>query len=179
MGHSVLVVPVPALEPYVRSRWAHYDPDWVSTDPAFTHAHITALAPFLPAPSEADLARVAAIAGSAGPFPVTLAEIAVFPDGIIHLLPDPPDPFAALTAALGRAFPQCPPYAGEFADVIPHLTLDHADHVSAAQVRADLAGLLPIHVCVDRLELHWYDEAECRVLAGWPLGAGAGLSARA
>ena len=171
-GHSVLVVPVPALEPYVRGRWEHHDPVWVSTDPMFTHAHITALAPFLPDPSDADLAGVGAIAAATPELVFTLAQVATFPDGIIHLLPDPPEPFSALTTALWRAFPQCPPYAGQFADVVPHLTLDHAGTgATEAQVRADLADLLPVHGRAERLELQWYAEGDCRVLCSWPLGA--------
>ena len=46
-GHSVLQVPVPPLEGWVRARTAHYDTDYLSSDPDFTHAHITVLAPFL------------------------------------------------------------------------------------------------------------------------------------
>jgi len=42
-GHSVLVVPVPALEEYVRARTAHYDASFVSADPAWVHAHLTVL----------------------------------------------------------------------------------------------------------------------------------------
>ena len=47
-GHAVLQIPVPELEPFVRQRHEHYDPHFVSTDPAFVHAHITVLGPFLP-----------------------------------------------------------------------------------------------------------------------------------
>ncbi|MBM9461659.1 2'-5' RNA ligase family protein [Nocardioides sp. zg-536] len=170
MGHSVLVVPVPALEPYVRSRWQHYEPDWVSTDPAFTHAHITALGPFHPDPDAAMLADLARVAAATPAFTATLAEVDVFPDGLIHLRPDPLEPFMALTARLHAQFPQFPPYGGAFGDVVPHLTLDSATTgVTVAQVRSDLADLVPVAVRADRLELHWYGEGECRVLAGWPL----------
>lgn len=171
MAHTVLVIPVPALEDHVRGRWEHYEPGWVSRDPAFTHAHITALAPFLPAPSPADLAAVARIARTTPAFSYTLADVAAFPDGIIHLEPSPPGPFAALTAALWERFPQCPPYAGEFADVVPHLTLDQsAADVSVESVRVTLAHLLPVRTVADRLELHRYAEGDCRVLESWPLG---------
>ena len=173
MAHTVLAVPVPALEPYVRGRWEHYDAAWVSPDPAFTHAHITALAPFLPTPAPADLARVAAIARATPAFDFALDEVAAFPDGIVHAVPDPAGPFTALTAALWRAFPECPPYEGRFGDVVPHLTLDHlAAGVSIAGVRADLAGLLPVRTRAERLELHRYAEGDCRVLASWELGRG-------
>ena len=38
-GHSVLAVPVPALDDWVRERTRGHDPAWVSTDPGFVHAH--------------------------------------------------------------------------------------------------------------------------------------------
>jgi hypothetical protein len=47
-GHTVLLVPVPGLEAFVRARTEHYDRDYVSPDPHFVHAHVTALGPFLP-----------------------------------------------------------------------------------------------------------------------------------
>jgi len=172
VAHTVLVIPVPALESYIRGRWEHYDPAWVSRDPAFTHAHITALAPFLPAPSAADLARVAAIASATAAFDFVLDDVTAFPDGLVHAVPSPAAPFAALTDRLWHEFPACPPYAGEF-DVVPHLTLDRVGPaVSLASVSADLAGLLPVRTRAERLELQWYAEGECRVLASWPLGAG-------
>lgn len=171
MAHTVLAVPVPDLEPYVRGRWEHYEPTWVSRDPAFTHAHITALAPFLADPTTAELTRVAELARSTPAFDFVLEDVTAFPDGIIHLVPEPAGPFAALTARLWEAFPQCPPYAGEFADVVPHLTLDHTGTgVTVDSVAADLTGVLPVRCRADRLELHRYAEGDCRVLASWPLG---------
>ena len=165
MAHTVLVVPVPALEDHVRGRWEHYEPEWVSQDPAFTHAHITAQ------PSPDDLAAVARIARTTAAFSYTLADVAAFPDGIIHLVPSPSGPFTALTAALWERFPQCPPYAGEFADVVPHLTLDQSSaEVSLESVRTTLAHLLPVRTVADRLELHRYAEGDCRVLVSWRLG---------
>jgi len=175
-GHSVLVVPVPDLEPFVRGRWAHYEPGWVSRDPAFTHAHITALAPYLPDPTAHDLDRVAAIAAATPPFDFVLSEVREFPNGCIHGQPDPAAPFAALTQALWSAFPQCPPYAGEY-DVAPHLTLDQRSAaVSVASTRALLHDLLPARCRADRLELHWYEEGGCRVLGDWKLGGGSVLT---
>ncbi len=171
-GHTVLVVPVPELEPFVRGRWAHYEPGWVSRDPAFTHAHITALAPYLREPTSGDLARVAAIAATTVPFDYDLREVRAFPDGCLHLAPEPAAPFAALTQALWEAFPRCPPYAGAY-DVVPHLTLDQrSGTVSGASTRALLGDLLPARCRADRLELHWYQEQGCRVLADWKLAGG-------
>ena len=171
-GHSVLVVPVPELEPFARNRWVHYLPSWVSADPAFTHAHITALAPYLPTPTAADLARVAAIAGATAPFGYELREVEELSDGFILVAPEPAASFAALTRVLWEAFPQCPPYAGEY-DVAPHVTLDQrSESVSVASTRALLGDMLPARCRADRLELHWYEEGNCHVLADWKLTGG-------
>jgi hypothetical protein len=168
-GHAVLVVPVPELEPFVRERWAHYEPGWVSSDPAFTHAHVTVLAPFLGAPSDAELHRVGEIAAATAPFDYVLGEVEEFPNGCIHVRPDPAAPFVVLTHALWAAFPQCPPYAGEYA-VFPHVTLDQESAtVSVATARAALADVLPAWCRADRLELQWYEDGGCRVVADWKL----------
>lgn len=171
----MLVVPVPELEPFVRSRWEHYEPRWVSRDPAFTHAHITLLAPFLADPARSEMSRLAAIAASAAPFDFVLRDVHAFPDGCLHLPPEPAAPFAALTRAIWDAFPQCPPYAGEY-DVHPHLTLDQSsDTVTMAGTRAALGATLPASCRADRIELHWYEEGSCHVRADWKLGSAADL----
>jgi hypothetical protein len=171
-GHSVLVVPVPELEAFVRGRWEHYDPAWVSTDAAFIHAHVTALAPFLPAPAPPDLDLVGEIATTTPPIDFRLDEVHVFPDGVIHLRPEPHEPFAELTRRLWEAFPTCPPYGGQYDDVTPHLTLDlAAGPVTVASTRELLGAVVPVACRADRLELHWYAAGGCRVQHTWPLGA--------
>lgn len=176
-GHSVLVVPVPELEPVVRGRWEHYEPGWVSTDPAFTHAHVTALAPYLREPSADDLALVAEVAAGTPAFDYVLVDLDVFPGGTIHLRPEPAAPFADLTERLCTSFPQCPPYEGQY-DVAPHLTLDHlAGEVTLASTRALLGDAVPARCRADRLELHWYEPGRCHRVAAWPLG-GDGRSGR-
>ena len=171
-SHTVLLVPVPVLEPWVRERWEHYAPTWVSRDPAFTHAHVTVLAPWVAEPDEDDLTAVARIAAGVAPFDFTLSAVESFANGLLHLVPAPAAPFAALTAALGAHFPEHPPYAGAFPDPVPHLTLDQTSpSVSAASVRASLGTLLPATGRAERLELHRYAEGDCRVLASWPLSA--------
>lgn len=169
-GHSVLQVPVPPLEAFVRGRHAHYDPAWVSADPDFVHAHVTALGPWLVDPSERDLAVVAEVAASVEPFDVVLARVATFASGIVHLVPEPDGPFRELTARLTEAFPQCPPYAGEF-EPVPHLTLDlRSDEVSEESTRDLLGDLLPVRSRVESLDLAWYEAGACRLLRRWPLG---------
>lgn len=170
-GHSVLQVPVPALEPFVLGRTRFYDRDYASADPDFVHAHVTALGPWLPDPTKQDLAIVAEIAAATAPFTVVLDEVRAFEGGIIHLRPQPDLPFLGLTSRLLAVFPACVPYEGEF-DVVPHLTLDHqSTDVSVASTRALLEGVLPVVVLVDRLDLAWYEPGGCRVLQRWSLGS--------
>ena len=174
-GHTVLLVPVPELESFVRRRWEHYDPAWVSPDPTFTHAHVTALAPFLPNPSRTDLDRVGEIAAAMPPTAFRLDVLHTFPDGTIHLRPEPVEPFATLTRRLREAFPQCRPYDGRYSDLTPHLTLDRvAGPVTVASTRALLGDALPVRCRAARLELHRYAVGDCRVQHTWPLTGGRG-----
>jgi 2'-5' RNA ligase superfamily protein len=171
MAHTVLVVPVPELEAFVVERTQHYDASFLSADPAFVHAHITALGPFLYAPTAEELARVGAIAAATTAFEFTLDRVAEFDDGLLHLTPEPDAPFRTLTRRLAAAFPQCPPYAGAFPDPVPHLTLDQcAPGIDRASVRATLGAVLPARCRADRLALHHYDNHDCRVVADWKLG---------
>lgn len=172
-GHSVLQVPVPELEPVVLARTRHYDTDYVSADPRFTHAHVTALGPFLDADALTDdaLGVLGGIAAATAPFHFRLERVDTFPNGIVHLLPEPSEPFAALTATLWRAFPQCPPYAGAFADVVPHLTLDAlSDAVTEESTRALVSAHVPARCRAEQLDLAWYEPGACRVLHSWRLG---------
>jgi len=171
-GHSVLQLPVPALEGWVRERTAHYDGAFVSDDPRFGHAHITVLGPFDPAPARGDLETLAGLARATPPVRVRLERLARFPNGIIHLVPDPDDALRDLTARLVAAFPAWPPYDGEFgADVQPHLTVDAvSDEVDLASTTALLADVVPVEVVLDRLQLAWWETDRCHVMAEWPLG---------
>jgi hypothetical protein len=44
---------------------------------------------------------------------------------VLWLAPDDPAPFRELTDRVYAAFPEHPPFAGAFADVVPHLTVGH------------------------------------------------------
>ena len=170
-GHTVLAVPVPQLDQVVRSRTAHYDKTFVSTDPRFVHAHITVLAPWVVAPTQADLDLVGEIAAQVEPTLVTLSEVEEFVGGVIHLRPEPAEPFGKLTSALSERYPDHPPYAGEFPDPVPHLTLDHpAGGVTLDEVRDRMEALLPITFTLERLDLQWWANNDCRLLHSWAIG---------
>ena len=168
----MLQVPVPELEPFVRARTGHYDTDYLSTDPTFVHAHVTALAPFLDGEDLTPevLETITEIASTTTRFDFTLADLDTFPNGIVHLLPEPAGPFADLTTRLWAAFPQCPPYAGRFGDVVPHLTLDALGEDVTEDSTRDLVGPhVPAHCRAQRLDLAWYEPGACRVLHSWRL----------
>jgi hypothetical protein len=167
-GHSVLQVPVPELDPFVRERIAHYDATFLSTDPDLVHAHITVLGPFLPVVDEPAAAEVGRVAGSVSPFAFRLRRTATFPNGIIHLLPEPADGFRRLTDGMRNAFPGCPPYRGEF-EPEPHLTLDLVS-ASVSESSTAAAITLPVSCRADRVDLVWYESGRCRRLRCWPLG---------
>lgn len=172
MGHTVLVVPVPALDDVVRERTAFYDASFVAADPDFVHAHITLLGPWAQQPSDEDLACVARIAEAGAPFRVRLAQVGEFPDGVIYLRPEPDTQLRGLTSRLVDAFPQFPPYGGQFADVAPHLTLDRRSAtITPATVTACIGHLLPLTITIDRIDLQWWANHACRRLRTWPLGA--------
>lgn len=172
-GHSVLVVPIRAFEPLVRARHEHYDRDYVSGDPTFAHAHITLLGPWLQVNeiTPRALEMVREIASGTAPFEVRFARVATFPNGIIHLVPEPEEPFATLTEKIWGAFPAYPPYAGQFGAVRPHLTIDATGPgVTEETVRGWVAPLVPVAETVDRIQVSWYEPGACRTLASLPLG---------
>ncbi len=171
--HSVLQLPVPPLEDWVRERTRHYDEGFVSADPDFGHAHVTVLAPFVPDPTPADLAAVAEIASATAPFEVRLGEVDTFPNGIIHLRVEPDDQVRAMTRAVLAAIPGLTPYEGIFGpEPPPHLTLDAvSETVSEPSTRELLGDLVPVTCVLDRLQLAWWESGACHVIRGWDLGA--------
>lgn len=170
-GHTVLQVPVPPLEDFVRARTVHYDPAYVASDQAFVHAHVTALGPFVDELTADVERRVAAIAAESPPFDFVLERMGRFTDGTLHLVPEPDEGFRKLTARLAAEFPEFPPYAGQYVDFFPHLTLDRlSSDVTEESTLALLTGVLPARCRAERLDLAWYEPHGSRVLHGWPLG---------
>lgn len=148
-GQTALVLTIPEAEAAV-GRWRRrYDPVTVLGVPA----HVTVLFPWAP------LARVgpddrpglAGICAATAPIDITFSRLGRFPR-TLWLDPEPPEPIRALTEAVTQRWPAYPPYGGEFADPVAHLTiadqqdLDGLDHVVEAveahlPVRAHVAEL--------------------------------------
>lgn len=170
-GHTVLAVPVPELDEFVRQRTAHYDAAYLAQDPTFGQAHVTTLGPWVRSPTRADLDTVGRIASSVGPFAYRLARVGTFPNGIIHLRPEPDEPFRALTRAVWDCFPEHAPYAGQFPDPVPHVTLDAVGpDVDEAAVHRMLGARIPVTCRAEVLQLQWWQAGHCHVLQTWRLG---------
>jgi 2'-5' RNA ligase len=148
---SAVVVPVPEADAIVAGYRARLDRAATLGVPA----HVTLLAPFLPPPliTAATIATLAEIAGSAAAFDCAFGRTAWFGDRVLWLAPEPDGPFRELTRRLTAAFPQCPPYGGLFADVIPHLTVGEDEAGGAGPLRAAQAavtGQLPVAALISR-----------------------------
>jgi hypothetical protein len=168
-SHSVLALPVPELDVFVRDRTQRYDASFVSADPEFGHAHVTLLGPWLPQPTSADLALVADVVEGEPAFAFELVEVRQFPNGVVYLAPAPDEPFRRLTKALAEAFPQTPPYAGEFPDPVPHLTVDHAlTGATPSAIATELT--LPVEARAELVQLQWWANHDCHVRQTWRLG---------
>jgi 2'-5' RNA ligase len=88
-------------------------------------AHVTVLYPFVD-PTLVDqqvLSDLGAAVQSVHAFECRFARTGWFGEDVLWLDPEPDTPFRQLAAALWAAFPDCPPYGGAFADVVPHLTV--------------------------------------------------------
>jgi 2'-5' RNA ligase len=149
---AAVLVLVPAASAAVDEHRAHLDraASW-GVPP-----HVTVLYPFVD-PAEIDddvVARLRAAARTVPAFDASFARTAWFGDEVVWLAPEPAEPFRQLTSAVHTEFPRYPPYAGEFDEPVPHLTVGHLGTVD--QRRAAEAAVqrhLPLMTRVDRLTL--------------------------
>ncbi len=139
---TAVVVPVPSAEPLVARHRARLDAAAAKGVPA----HVTVLYPFVaPAGLTARcMERLASAVASVPSFDGVLEAPAWFGDEVAWLRPDPSAhrSFVALTRAVWRAFPGCPPYGGAFGDeVTPHLTVGESRIGGVDAVRAAVADM--------------------------------------
>jgi hypothetical protein len=131
-------------------------------------SHVTILYPFVPAAGLVPAVRevLAEIARKVEPFDVRFEEVGRFP-GVVYLAPEPAGPLSGLTQAVHARFPDYPPYEGEFAEVIPHLTITETldrglDETMLGWIADEATRHLPFGVPIDRLDVlvegvdgHW------------------------
>ncbi len=146
---SAILVPVPEAEPAVGHLRARLDRSAGQGVPA----HVTVLFPFMP-PAQITAAALSAVAAAVATVPgfdCRFARTGWFGDNVVWLAPEPDGPFRALTAAVHAAFPDYPPFGGQFADVIPHLTVGDRPAGGPAALRAaeaEVRQALPVRTHV-------------------------------
>jgi 2'-5' RNA ligase len=145
---SAVLVPFPGLEPVVGSYRRRLD----RTAGWGVPPHVTVLYPFVSPPIGGDvIGRLAEALSDTVAFECVFARTEWFRDDVVWLAPEPSRPFRDLTAAVWRAFPDHPPYGGQFDDVVPHLTVGHDDLPAMKVASAALATELPVTARVDRV----------------------------
>lgn len=139
MSESAFIVRVPEAEPHV----SHYRERYDASAKLGVPAHITVLYPFMPRIliNTQVLEQVRLAIACARGFAFHLAKVGRFP-GTVYLTPQPSDPFVSLTHAIVRAFPSYPPYRGQHAAAIPHLTVAQVEEPERSAVAAELHNLL-------------------------------------
>jgi 2'-5' RNA ligase len=140
MAESALAVNVPEAEQYVGALRQRFDPAAKLGVPA----HITVLYPFVP-PERiigSVVRKVRDILSSFEAFEFSLTRIVRFPTAL-YLAPEPAQPFIGLTEALVRAFPEYPPYGGQYDSIVPHLTVAQGSDAEHHMAEAELVAALP------------------------------------
>jgi hypothetical protein len=120
LSTSGLVLLTPALDDRFGDLRAVHDPAARQGMPA----HATVLYPFMaPTLITPDArGRLAEVIAGFARLELTFAKAGRFPEAL-WLAPEPAEPLVALTRAIAAAFPDYPPYGGQFETVIPHVTL--------------------------------------------------------
>lgn len=157
MAETALVVLLPELEPLIGGWRRRYTGDGARGMPP----HVTLIIPFADS-SELNerLEAAGRVLGDFAPFEFALRETARFPE-LLYLRPQPAEPFIAMTEALTDAFPEFPPYGGEFDEIVPHVTVAESDDEVLVAIDEELVAQLPVRARVERA---WLVE---NTPAGW------------
>lgn len=175
---TALALNVPEAEACVAALRERYDPSSAIGVPA----HITILYPFMPpsAIDDAVLRQVGEVLSSFRAFGFRLRRIARFP-GVVYLAPEPDQAMKDLTRALAARFTAYPPYGGQHADVVPHLTVAQATEPELAVAERELRARLPAEGLAARCtEVVMMENASglWRPMHRFPLAQEAGLPAQ-
>jgi len=152
MTRSAFIVRVPEAERIVHRLRTHYDPRAAAGMPA----HIVILSPFM-APeliSGGVTERARNVFSSFSPFTFVLKEIGRWPETAI-LFAYPPHCFIDMTNAISEEFPDYPPYAEMYDEIVPHMTI--------ADGNADNAHIAE-HKLKTILDRHGPIESKCTVV---------------
>jgi len=136
---------------------------------------VTVLVPWVAEPAEGDVERLRSVLAKVEPFELSFPTAGQFPNGTAWLRPEPFDTVRALLLSVFEAFPECPPYGGEFPDPHPHLTISSSTEGGPAVVAEAQAALAAQAAPVVQLtEVGLWREGEdgvWRQFGAVPLGA--------
>jgi len=157
--HSGLIVEVPESEFAVAQHREALDINARGGVPA----HFTVLYPFLQ-PEQIDetvLAHLGTLFADVPAFDIALTHTSWFDSHVLWLAPEDPAPFRALTERVHAAYPDYPPFAGLYADVVPHLTVGHGEQLAEmALAEIDVKQHLPIRSTARAVTLMTQDEPD-------------------
>ena len=153
-NQTAVIAAVPVADSLVERHRQHLDAAAAWGVPA----HVTVLYPFVePARVNDDLvATLVRAARCVASFECRFERTRWFGDDVLWLDPNPAEPFRRLTAAVGAAFPECPPYGGAFDEVVPHLTVAErrfADLATLKGVERDVLAGLPLVAPIEHVLL--------------------------
>lgn len=153
MVRSGLIIEVATAEDAVGVWRRRFDPQALLGVPP----HVTVLYPFIP-PDQLDapaLARLQTLLTAIPSFEFELVRTGWFGDhATLWLAPEPAGPFVHITKTLVAAFPEYPPYGGQFDGTVPHLTVGPggaADELLRAE--RELQGRLRIRAVANAVTL--------------------------
>lgn len=167
MGQTALLATVAEAEPLVE----HWRQRFDASAAAGLPAHVTVLFPFLGIDlvSASVISDLAALIAGQGPFTVRFDACGRFPD-VLYLAPAPDQPLRTLTESIAARWPEAPPYGGQFAEVIPHLTVAQGQPSRVLdEVEAELADRLPVTATLSSVGLFVSDGRSWRCHADFPL----------
>jgi len=143
-AQSALLIPAPEAETLVGSWREVHDPSARRGVPA----HVTLVVPWVPPEQikQEHLDELSELLADQEPFEYTLEKVCWFGERVLWLGPSPAAPFKRLTSLLASHF-DTPPWQGEFAEVVPHLTVGLAGHAvgcTLSEAAEDLVPRLPV-----------------------------------
>jgi 2'-5' RNA ligase superfamily len=167
-GQSAVVVPVPNAEPVVSAWRERFDGSAALGMPA----HITVLYPFLSEQRLADggLHALRDLCAESPTLDVEFTCTGRFP-GVLYLAPEPASGLRELTAKFAERWPEAPPYAGRFEEVVPYLTVAHGtdEDVLAEAEEAVMRGL-PLRAWLVEARLYVFEDGRWQQRARLPFG---------
>jgi 2'-5' RNA ligase len=173
-AQSAILVPVPEADVLVGNWRIVHDPKARTGVPA----HITLVVPWIP-PEQLKpehLEELDDLLADQGPFDYELDRVCWFGERVLWLAPTPDEPFKSLTTLLAGHF-STPPWQGEFAEVVPHLTVGLAGYAighTLADAADDLSTKLPLHCRAREIDVMCGDGGRWEVLHRVTLGSAPG-----